>query len=109
MSMINQAPLPRPVTLERLQWQPKSMRLTPASAYRDPEFLINLKGYIEALLPFDGPPLRLRREAHEATARRWRPAAPRSSHPAATPCSTTSALRWAMRQGRRHASVSGCW
>ncbi|RJF86428.1 hypothetical protein D3874_04800 [Oleomonas cavernae] len=73
MSMVNQAPLTRPVTLERLQWQPNSMRVTPASVYRDPEFLINLKGYIEALLPFDGPPLRLRREAHEATARRWRP------------------------------------
>jgi hypothetical protein len=50
-----------------------SKNLLPKSLYNDPEFLITLKGYIEALLPFDGPPIRLDREDYTVGALRWHP------------------------------------
>ncbi|RJF80118.1 hypothetical protein D3874_21775 [Oleomonas cavernae] len=50
-----------------------SKNLFPTSLYNDPEFIITLKGYIEALLPFNGPPIRLGREDYTVQALRWHP------------------------------------
>jgi hypothetical protein len=45
----------------------------PLSLYNDPEFLITLCGYVEGLLPFIGPPIKISHEDYTVDALRWRP------------------------------------